>query len=165
MWGKARADIAPDEVAMATLLAEVGELLLWNFAPELPEAALDVLHSGRAGRSAQAQELACGFRFRELSLKCAELWHLPQLLVQLIRGTDNIRANLCKLYLDTARHLAAGPEDPALPDDLILAQKLIPHAGAEWLAAHMIGLTEEQQAALVEAVRQHLLNQQARSAS
>ncbi len=165
MWGRARADIAPDEVAMATLLAEVGELLLWNFAPELPQAALDALHDGRASRSALAQEAACGFRFRELSLKCAELWHLPQLLVQLIRGTDNIRANLCKLYLDTARHLAAGPEDPALPDDLILAQKLIPHAGAEWLAAHMVGLDEGQQAALVEGVRQRVLNQEARAAS
>lgn len=164
MWGKARADIAPEEVAMATLLAEVGELLLWNFAPELPQAALDALRSGHASRSAQAQETACGFRFRELSLKCAEVWHLPQLLVQLIRGTDNIRANLCKLYLDTARHLATGPDDPALPDDLIQAQKLIPHAGAEWLAAHMVGLSEEQQAALVEAARQHVLNQAARSA-
>lgn len=164
MWGKARADIAPEEVAMATLLAEVGELLLWNFAPELPQAALDALHSGRASRSAMAQETACGFRFRELSLKCAEVWHLPQLLVQLIRGTDNIRANLCKLYLDTARHLAAGPDDPALPDDLVQAQKLIPHAGAEWLAAHMVGLNEAQQAALVEAARQRMLNQAARSA-
>lgn len=163
MWGRARADIAPEEVAMAALLAEMGELLLWNFAPELPQAALDALRSGRAGRSALAQEAACGFRFRELSLKCAELWHLPQLLVQLIRGTDNIRANLCKLCLDTARHLAADPDDPALPDDLALAQKLIPQAGAEWLAAHMVGLDETRQAALVEAARQRILNQAARS--
>lgn len=149
MWGKARADIAPEEVAMASLLAEIGELLLWNFAPELPQAAQELLASGRATRSAFAQEDACGFRFRELSLKCAELWHLPQLLVQLIRGTDNTRANLCKLYLDTARHLASGPDNPALPDDLVLAHKLIPHSSLEWLAAHMSGLDETHQATLV----------------
>lgn len=153
MWGKARADISPEEVAMAALLAEIGELLLWNFAPELPQAALDALESGRAHRSAEAQQLACGFRFRDLSLKCATVWALPPLLVQLIRGMDNVRANLCKLYLDTARHLASGADNPALPDDLAEAKRLIPHASLEWLVSHMIGLADEHQAALIEAAQ------------
>jgi HD-like signal output (HDOD) protein len=153
MWGRARADIAPEEVAMAALLAEIGELLLWNFAPELPQAALDVLASGRAHRSAEAQDMTCGFRFRDLSLKCATVWALPQLLVQLIHGMDNTRANLCKLYLDTARHLATGADNAALPDDLAQAQRLIPHASLEWLAAHMLGLDAERQGEVVEAAR------------
>jgi HD-like signal output (HDOD) protein len=160
MWGKARADVAPEEVAMAALLAEIGELLLWNFAPELPQAALDALESGRAHRSAEAQEVACGFRFRDLSLKCATVWALPPLLVQLIRGMDNVRANLCKLYLDTSRHLASGADNPALPDDLVDAKRLIPHASLEWLASHMNGLTEERQAELVLAA-QAILDQTA----
>jgi hypothetical protein len=29
-WGTARADISPDEIAMAALLSEIGELLLWS---------------------------------------------------------------------------------------------------------------------------------------
>ena len=153
MWGKARSDIAPEEVAMATLLAEIGELLLWHFAPELPQAAKDALASGEAVRSAEAQELACGFRFRDLSLKCATVWNLPPLLIQLIRGTDNVRANLCKLYLDTARHLVAGADNPALPDNLAQAKRLIPHASLEWLAGHMNGLDEGRQARLIEAAR------------
>jgi len=153
LWGRARADIAPEEVAMAALLAEIGELLLWNFAPELPQAALDALDSGRAHRSAEAQELACGFRFRDLSMKCATVWGLPPLLVQLIRGIDNVRANLCKLYLDTARHLASGADNPALPDDLVQAKRLIPHASLEWLASHMNGLSEERQAELIAAAQ------------
>lgn len=157
MWGRARADIAPEEVAMAALLAEIGELLLWNFAPELPQAVQDELASGHAQRSAQAQEMVCGFRFRELSLKCATLWVLPQLLVQLIHGVDNIRANLCQLYLDTARHLVAGPDNPALPDDLVRAQRLMPHTNLEWLVAHMVGLDEARQAAIVETAR-HILD-------
>lgn len=156
MWGSARADIAPEEVAMAALLAEIGELLLWNVAPELPQAAQDALASGQTTRSAQAQELACGFRFRELSLKCATLWALPQLLVQLIHGIDNTRANLCQLYLDTARHLVAGPDNPALADDLVEAKRLIPHATLDWLAAHMVGLDEAHQAAIIEAARHSL---------
>ena len=32
-WGTARADISPDEIAMAALLSEIGELLLWSFRP------------------------------------------------------------------------------------------------------------------------------------
>jgi HD-like signal output (HDOD) protein len=153
MWGKARADIAPEEVAMAALLAEIGELLLWHFAPELPQAAQDALAKGRAPRSADAQQLACGFRFRDLSLKCATVWGLPPLLVQLIRGAENTRANLCKLYLDTARHLAAGADNPALPDDLAQAKRLIPSASLEWFATHMNGLNEERQAQVIEAAQ------------
>ena len=160
MWGRARADIAPEEVAMATLLAEIGELLLWHFAPELPQAALDALASGRAKRSAEAQMLACGFRFRELSLKCATVWHLPPLLIQLIGGKDNVRANLCKLYLDTARHLVNSPDDPALPDDLAQARRLIPQASLEWLAGHMNGLDETRQATVVAAAQQIIARQE-----
>lgn len=153
MWGRARSDIAPEEVAMAALLAETGELLLWHFAPELPQAALDALKNGQATRSAQAQEMACGFRFRELSLKCATVWELPSLLIQLIRGADNVRANLCKLYLDTARHLVNSADDPALPDDLAQAKRMIHGASLEWLAGHMNGLNEERQARLIEAAK------------
>lgn len=153
MWGRARRDIAPEEVAMAALLAEIGELLLWHFAPELPQAAKDALASGKAHRSAEAQMLACGFRFRDLSLKCASLWFLPPLLIQLIRGHDNVRANLCKLYLDTARHLVNSPDDPALPDDLAQAKRLIPSASLEWLVEHMNGINEERGAKLIEAAQ------------
>lgn len=159
MWGRARSDIAPEEVAMAALLAETGELLLWHFAPEIPQAALNALKSGKASRSAQAQEMACGFRFRDLSLKCATVWELPPLLVQLIRGADNVRANLCKLYLDTARHLVNSADDPALPDDLAQAKRLIHGASLDWLASHMNGLNEERQARLIEAT-QWILDQE-----
>lgn len=153
LWGRARSDIAPEEVAMAALLAEIGELLLWHFAPELPQAAQAALASGAAVRSAQAQDIACGFRFRDLSLKCATVWGLPPLLIQLIRGADTVRANLCKLYLDTARHLVNSPDNPALPDDLAQAKRLIHGASLEWLASHMNGLNEERQARLIEAAR------------
>lgn len=161
MWGKARADIAPEEVAMAALLAEMGELLLWHFAPELPQAAQAALDDGRASRATQAQELVCGFRFHDLSLKCAMAWRLPPLLVQLIRGADNVRANLCKLYLDTACHLVTDPDHPALPDDLARAKRLIPPASLEWLAAQMNGLDAEHQRHVIAAA-QSLLDQERR---
>lgn len=136
-WGSARSDVSPEEVAMASLLAEMGELLLWSFAPELPLAAETVLAAGVVKRSVQAQEQACGFTFKQLTLKCATIWNLPPLLVQLIRGVDNVRANLSRLCVDAARHLVAGPRNPALPSDLAAARQLIPGASLVWLGEQM----------------------------
>ncbi len=143
-WCQARSDIAPDEVAMATLLSETGELLLWSFAPQVPQAALDARAAGLARRSADAQMMSCGFRFRDLTMKCATIWELPPLLMQLIKGVDNTRANLSRLCVDTARHLASSPDNPALPDDLAEAKRLIPQASLHWLGSRMLGLNEDQ---------------------
>ena len=146
-WGTARTEISSDEIAMAALLAEIGELLLWSFVPELPLAALAALHSGQSPRSVQAQVDVCGFRFKDLTLKCATIWNLPPLLPQLIRGIDNTRANLSRLCVDTARHLAnGGPDDPALPSDIAEAKHLIPNAALTWLAEQLPSLDEEQAA-------------------
>ena len=150
-WGAARSDISPEEVALATLLSEMGELLLWAFAPELPLAVVEALESGRAERSARAQDDICGFVFKQLTLKCTMIWNLPLLLQQLIRGVDNPRANLSRICADTARHLAAGPDNPALPSDLAAAKKLIPAASLEWLAERMAGLDDARRGAVIAA--------------
>lgn len=143
-WGSARADISPAEIAMAALLSEMGELLLWSFAPELPERALLRLHEQPHLRSMQAQLETCGFRFRDLTLKCAAIWNLPPLIPQFIRGIDNARANLSRLCVDTARHLhVGGPLDPALPTDLYEASQMIPGTTIQWLAEQLPGLSEE----------------------
>lgn len=144
-WGTARADISPDEIAMAALLSEIGELLLWSFAPDLPNNALAALRSGRSARSIQAQVDTCGFRFKDLTLKCATIWHLPSLLTQLIRGIDTTRANLSRLCVDTARHLITeGSGSPALPADIAEAKHIIPGASLEWLTEQLPGLEPEQ---------------------
>ena len=150
VWSEARADISPDELVMGSLLAEIGELLLWHFAPELPQAALDALASGEAQRSAEAQQLRCSFKFRELTLKCAELWNLPAILVQLIRGTDNTRANIARVCINTARHLASDANNPALPDDLADAKLLIPGASMAWLASSLDEVVQQDRPDLIE---------------
>ncbi len=125
-WGSYRADTSPEELSMAALLSEVGELMLWAFVPELPQRALDELHSGRARRTQQAQQQATGFSFKLLSLALAEAWELPPLLMQLIRGADNHRANIARIAVDTARHLIADDENPALPDDILAVHEHLP---------------------------------------
>ncbi|MFA7267952.1 MAG: HDOD domain-containing protein [Sterolibacterium sp.] len=150
-WSASRSDVSPEEVSMAALLSEIGELMLWHFAPELPQAALEALSSGAARRTAAAQETTCGFKFKDLTLKCADIWKLPAILVQLIHGHDTVRANLARLSRDTARHLIAGPDNPALPDDLATAKKLIPHASMEWLVGEVKWVPEEMRMDLVES--------------
>jgi hypothetical protein len=141
-WGALRHDLDPGELAMAALLANAGEIELWAFVPELPQKALDELHSGRAQRSDQAQRQACGFPFLDLTLLLIENWTLPQLIKQLIRGDEGMRARMARLAVNTARHLGNGMEDAALPDDIKEAAKLtgatldvvvgvLPHLSAE----------------------------------
>lgn len=124
IFGSYHFDLDPGELALAALLSNSGEIELWAFAPELPQAALDELRSGRASRSEQAQQQACGFAFKELTLLLSEHWQLPPLILQLIRGDENLRARLARLAVDTARHLGNGASDPALPHDVCEAARL-----------------------------------------
>lgn len=149
-WSKSRSDMSPDEVLMAALLSEMGELLLWHFAPDLPQAALEALVTGEARRTAMAQETACGFKFKDLTLKCAEIWKLPSILVQLIRGHDTVRANLARVSRNTARHLITGPGNPALPDDLAAARRLLPHTSMEWLVGELPWVPAEMRQDLID---------------
>ena len=134
-WTALRTDISPEEVALATLLAEIGELLLWHFAPELPLRALDELHSGRALRTAQAQQQSCGFAFKMLTLGLVQAWELPPLITQLIKGSDNIRANIARLAGDTARHIISHPENPAIPADIVNIHNIVQGASHAALIA------------------------------
>lgn len=155
-WSTGRMDINPDEVAVAALLGGTGDLLLWAYAPEIPARAEAELHSGRARRSAQAQQQACGFTFKELTLLCAERWHLPALLIQLLRGADTLRARLTRTCSNTARHLLDDSETAtqALACDLVEAAELVPNASLEWLASALPMLSEaRREAALAEALR------------
>ena len=125
-WAAHHADVSPDEVAFAALLSETGELLLWAFVPELPEAALEALHLGQATRNAEAQEMTAGFSFRTLTLTLTEAWHLPSLITQLIKGSDTLRANIARIAIDTARHLHADHRNPAIPDDIRAIHEILP---------------------------------------
>lgn len=150
-WGALRHDLDPGELAIAALLANAGEIELWAFVPELPQKALDELHSGRAARSEQAQRQACGFAFMDLSLLLIENWGLPPLIRQLIRGDQGTRARMARLGVDTARHLANGVDDAALPDDIRSAEKLT-GASPEGLVNVLPGFDAEAKAHLLHAV-------------
>lgn len=133
-WAIHRADVSPDEVTLAALLSNAGELLLWHFAPELPQKAEDELTSGRAQRTLKAQQQALGFTFKQLTLTLAQAWELPSLLGMLIRGTDTPRANIARLAIDTARHIITDVRNAALPSDLVNIHNVVQGATYAQLA-------------------------------
>lgn len=155
-WAAGRMDLNPEEVAVAALLADAGELLLWVYEPELPQAAKDELLSGRAKRSSQAQMQACGFDFKQLTMRCAELWKLPTLVLQLLRGVDSPRANLTRICSNTARHVVeASPTSTlALASDLLEVHKLMSGASLEWLVDGLVMLPADHKSELAVLVNE-----------
>jgi hypothetical protein len=150
-WACGRMDLNPEEVAVAALPADAGELLLWVYEPELPLTAREELLSGRASRSSQAQMQACGFDFKQLTMRCAELWKLPVLVVQLLRGVDSPRANLTRICSNAARHVVelSATSNLALACDLLEVHKLMPGASFEWLVEGLAMLEDEHKADLI----------------
>jgi HD-like signal output (HDOD) protein len=150
-WALGRNDLNPEEVAVAALLIDAGELLLWVYEPELPQAARELLLSGKVKRSSQAQMEACGFDFKQLTMRCAELWKLPPLILQLLRGVDTPRANLTRICSNAARHIveSSSTSSLALASDLVEAHRLMPHVSIEWLVAGMVMLPDDHRADLI----------------
>jgi hypothetical protein len=153
VFGSFHHDLDPGELALAAMLSNAGEIELWAFAPELPLAALAELKSGRARRSEEAQRQSCGFAFKDLTLLMCEHWQLPPLILQLIRGDQNMRAKLARLATDTARHLSNGAADPGLPHDIIEAVKLT-GAPVTALVSGLPALDEEEKAALIHSIEE-----------
>lgn len=160
-WAAGRMDLNPEEVAVAALLADAGELLLWVYEPELPQTAKNLLHSGRAKRSSQAQVAACGFDFKELTIRCAELWKLPSLVLQLLRGANSPRANLTRICSNFARHVveASATVDLALASDLLDVHKLMPDVSVEWLVEGLVMLPDLHKSDLI-AMASELMGRQ-----
>lgn len=149
-WGALHYDLDAGELAMAALLANAGEVEMWAFKPELPQKALDELHSGRATRSEAAQRQACGFAFLDVTLLLIDAWNLPQLIKHLIRGDEGLRARLARLAVNTARHLSNSAADPALPDDMREAARLT-GATLSVVISALPGVSDADKAALLLA--------------
>ena len=144
-WARGRQDLNPEELAVAALLADIGELLICAFQPELARAAQEELISGRAHRSSQAQMQTCGFDFKQLTMRCAELWQVPSLVLQLLRGSESTRAQLTRIASNTARHILDDSDTNilAISADLAEAHKLMPGVSLEWLIDELVMLPED----------------------
>lgn len=133
-WAFERHDMNIEEVAIAALLHDLAEILLWCFAPKLAIAIRDRQQADRTLRSTTAQEQVLGIRLFDLQLALCSAWHLPALLKTLM---DDANAHLPRvqnvsLAVNLARHSASDWCDAALPDDFSAIEKLL-HISRETL--------------------------------
>jgi len=118
-WATWRCDLNSEEVAIAALLHDLAEMLVWCLAPEQALRINALQKANPTMRSADAQQSVLGFPLGDLqALVCAK-WELPELLRRLMDDafTDKSRVRNVKLAVDLARHSSHGWDDPALPDD------------------------------------------------
>lgn len=135
-WANSRHDRMADEVAMAALLHDLAEMLLWCFAPEKPLQIAAMLRADAALRSSAAQANVLGFKFAGLQASLIVEWRLAALLQSLMDDAHatHPRAINVALAVNLARHSADGWGNPALPDDYAAVQRFLKLPQPEVLA-------------------------------
>ena len=126
-WAFARHDRNVEEVALAALLHDLAEILLWCFAPQLASEIRSRLQGDRTLRSARAQQALLGFPLSELQLALCRNWHLPELLTTMM-DDDNAhlaRVQNVQLAVRLARHSLDDWTDPALLEDFTAIEELL----------------------------------------
>lgn len=137
-WAFARYDMNVEEVALAALLHDLTEVLLWCFAPRLAIEIRQMQQADKTLRSAVAQEQVLGITLFDLQLALCHAWHLPELLKSLMNDdhAEQPRVRNVTLAVNLARHSAHGWSDAALPDDFRAIEKLL-HVDRETLIARL----------------------------
>ena len=126
-WAFERHDMNTEEVALAALLHDLAEILLWCFAPRLAIEIRALQSADKTLRSATAQQQVLGIHLFDLQLALCDAWQLPELLKTLM---DDANAELPRvrnvvLAVNLARHSANDWTNPALPDDFYAIEKLM----------------------------------------
>jgi HD-like signal output (HDOD) protein len=135
-WAGVRQDRMADEVAIAALLHDLAEMLLWCVAPELALRIAAMLRADGSLRSSAAQSSVLGFKLADLQAALIAEWRLAALLQSLM---DDMRATHPRvmnvaLAVNLARHSAGGWDNPALPDDYTAIQQFLKLPQPEVLA-------------------------------
>jgi HD-like signal output (HDOD) protein len=127
-WALWRHDLNAEEVAIAALLHDIAELLLWVVAPRLMQEIRRLQTANPQLRSVVAQRAVLGITTNELQLALCRTWQLPELL-RLPPEDDkptHPRVRNVLLAVDLARHLAQGGwSNAAIPDDIRAVGELL----------------------------------------
>jgi HD-like signal output (HDOD) protein len=134
-WAKLHFDRRADEVAIAALLHDITEMLLWCFAPEMALQIAALLRADRSMRSGDAQLRVLGFKLADLQAALIAQWRLATLLQSLMDDAHatNPRVMNVALAVNLARHSALGWDNPALPDDYAAVHQFLKLEQAEVL--------------------------------
>ncbi len=126
-WANLRSDRRADEVAIAALLHDIAEMLLWCFAPEMSLQIAALMRADRTLRSGAAQAMVFGFNLAELQGRLITEWKLAALLRSLMDDMHATHPRVVNVALavNLARHSACGWDNPALPDDCAAIQQFL----------------------------------------
>ena len=104
----------------AALLHDFAELLLWLRAPALAGEIARLQQADPTLRSAALQRTLLHVELADLQHALMLAWKLPSLLVHISddRHAEQAQVRNVLLAIRTARHSAAGWDNPALPDDV-----------------------------------------------
>lgn len=126
-----RNDVLPEEVQLTTLLADLGELILWIYESKVPEEIMNAMMYGRYKRNQEAQLSICGYRFKDLSYELAKRWNLPSPIIKLIENNIEERSVISKICINLSRHLYEKKGYLAVPDDIKELKKQTFHSVKE----------------------------------
>lgn len=135
-WANLRHDSRADEVAIAALLHDLAEMLLWCFAPEASLRISEMMRTEEHLRSSVAQARVLGFKISQLQHLLIAEWRLAPVLQELMddsHGSQPRSANAA-LAVRLARHSVDGWDNPALPDDYVAIQQFLKSSLPETLA-------------------------------
>jgi HD-like signal output (HDOD) protein len=142
-WALLRQNPTFDEIMLAALLHDFGEILMWCFAPALATRVKERQASNPSLRTASVQNEEYGVTLDEITVELSTLWGLPQLLLTLMNpanaNSDNVKN--VSLAVNLARHTASGWTNPALPDDFREIEALLHQGHSNFL--ERIGAPEE----------------------
>jgi len=126
-WANLRYDRRADEVAIAALLHDLTEMLLWCFAPEMALRIASMLRTDGSMRSGDAQSTVLGFKLADLQSALLADWRLAALLQSLMDDAHATHPRVMNVALavNLARHSAFGWDNPALPDDYAAVQQFL----------------------------------------
>jgi HD-like signal output (HDOD) protein len=142
-WAVIRRDLEVGEIAIAALLHDFAEILMWCFAPLLASRSMARQLADRTLRSVAVQEQEYGAPLYQIKLALAKRWQLPPLLIALMdpEHAASPRVRNVKLAVDLARHSAGGWDNAALEDDYKAIEELL-HIGRDNLLER-VGAPEE----------------------
>ncbi len=104
-WALIRKDYEPDEIYIAALLHNIGELMLWLFNTAEMSRLREMLQQDKMEKE-QAEYVVLGFSIAEMTRELAKRWHLPELYCNSLysENFDKPRVQGVMLAVQLARH-------------------------------------------------------------
>lgn len=117
-WAIMRKDMKSEEVYIGALLYDLGEIVLWTYAPNLAKEARTLSRRIKISR-VDAEKSVLGFDLREFQFALAEKWNLPEVMQAFMHSESASRPRMLGVIMaaSIARHAESGWYGTQLPAD------------------------------------------------